>query len=99
MKIVDASLIEGARLVILQCLAEDNDYSLNTSILQDCLAPLGYSLSHDAVETQCAWLAEQGLVDVEKVESSIVVTLTRRGLDVAQGLARQPGVKRPLPGG
>lgn len=86
------------RLAILRFLSEDADYSLNTSILQDCLAAIGHGVSRDQVATDCAWLEEQGLVALDQVGNVSVVKLSSRGADVASGRGRVPGVKRPQPG-
>jgi hypothetical protein len=88
---------EDRRLVILRFLAEDPGYTLNTSVLQDGLCGVGHSVSRDEVATLAAWLAEQGLAEVEKVGPVTVVRLTARGADVAAGRALVPGVKRPMP--
>lgn len=88
-------LAQDRRLVILRFLAEDQDRTLNTSILQDALDQVGHGCSRDCVETECAWLAEQGLVTTERVGPVTVVTLTGRGQDVAEGRSTVPGVKRP----
>ena len=90
-------ITESARLAILRFLAEDVDYSHNTSVLQDLLDQIGFGMSRDQVATLCEWLAEQGLVEIGCVGSIIVVILTQRGVDVAAGRARAPGVKRPSP--
>ncbi len=91
-------LTEDRRLVILRFLAEDPSYRLNTSVLRTALDAFGHSVSRDQVETDVAWLAEQGLVSVETVGPVRVATLTGRGVDVATGKAVVPGVKRPGPG-
>ena len=88
-------LAQDRRLVILRFLNEDADRTLNTSILQDALDQIGHGCSRDCVETECAWLAEQGLVSVDRVGPVTVVRLTGRGQDVAEGKATNPGVKRP----
>jgi len=88
-------LICDRRLVILRFLAEDQDHKLNTSILQEALDQVGHGVSRDCVETDCAWLAEQGLARTEPVGPVTVVELTGRGEDVAEGRATVPGVKRP----
>jgi len=92
-------LTEDRRLVALRFLAEDPCYHLNTAVLYTALDAYGHSVSRDQVETDCAWLAEQGLVTLEAVGPVRVVTLTARGLDAAQGRAVVPGVKRPSPRG
>lgn len=100
MTLVDV-LREDRRLVILRTLSEDIDYALNTSILQTVLASYGHGVSRDVVDADVQWLAEAGLVTVDTLAGGrvIVATLTGRGLDVAAGRARHPGVCRPRPGG
>lgn len=88
---------EDRRLVVLRFLAEDAGYTLNTSVLQDGLCRVGHCVSRDQVATLAAWLLDQGLVEVEAVGPVTVVRLTARGVDVATGRARVPGVKRPSP--
>ena len=92
-------ITEDRRLAILRFLAEDKGYSLNTSVLKDALVAIGHSVTRDEVETQAAWLAEQGLVEVSGVGPVNVVKLMARGAEAAEGLARVPGVKRPSPRG
>ena len=88
---------EDRRLVILRLLAEDADYRVNSSILQQGIDLYGHSVSRDRLHTDLNWLAEQDLVTLEKIDSVMVVTLSQRGLDVANGRAVVPGVKRPGP--
>lgn len=92
-------IVKNRRLAILRFLAEDADYSHNTSVLQAALAQIGHGVSRDVVEADAAWLDEQGLALIEHVEGLPVTVLriTSRGLDVARGLATHPGVDRPLP--
>lgn len=89
---------EDRRLVLLRLLAEDNDYRINSSILQQSLDLYGHSVSRDKLHTEISWLTEQELVSFEELNSVLIVTLTQRGLDVAQGRTTVPGVKRPGPG-
>ncbi len=88
---------QEARLVLLRLLAESTDYTSNSSMLDMALDAFGVSLSRDQVDTQLAWLAEQGLVSIEKIATVTRATLTARGLDVSTGAAKCPGVKRPGP--
>jgi hypothetical protein len=85
------------RCAFLRFLAEEPDYALNTSTLQSALASIGHSVSRDMVNTDAAWLEEQGLVTREDLGIVIVVNITQRGLDVAAGRAVVPGVQRPAP--
>ena len=92
-------LTEDIRLVILRFLSEDAGFDLNESIIHSALGTLGHNVSRDRVRVELAWLAEQGLVSVREVMSVQIATLTSRGLDVAEGRAIVPGVKRPGPRG
>ena len=85
------------RLVILRVLAESTGYQANEFTLEAVLDDMGHTVSNQQVHTELAWLAEQGLLDSRKVGGVTSATVTRRGLDVAQGKAVVPGVKRPLP--
>ena len=92
-------LSEDRRLAMLRLLAEAPQYQINTSVMQSALGGLGHRCSRDVVETEAAWLAEQGLVTIEDLGPVRVLTLARRGADVASGVSSIPGVKRPAPRG
>lgn len=88
------------RLTILRLLDEAPGYTLNSDILRMSTQQVGIPATHDLVETSVEWLAEQGLVLVERLPRDIiVVSATVRGLDVAAGRALVPGVARPGPKG
>ncbi len=91
------SVARHRRLAVLRHLAEVTDYVSNESVLLDVLRKLGLSLSHDALMTELFWLREQGFVAFDSDAAFVVVTATRRGIDLAQGLAEHPGVQRPRP--
>jgi hypothetical protein len=93
-----ALMQEHQRLVILRLLSEDLGYDLNESILQDGLTIYSLSIRRDALRTQLAWLEEQGCITISTLQNTQLAKLTARGLDVANGMATQPGVKRPRPG-
>lgn len=92
-------ITRNRRLAILRFLSEERDYAMNTSTLQSALRIIGHSVTRDMVESDAAWLDEQGLARLSLVEgtSITVLTVTQRGVEVAQGLAEHPGVDRPLP--
>jgi Fe2+ or Zn2+ uptake regulation protein len=92
------TLTENRRLGILQILAEDSGYEVNSAILQQALESIGVGGTLDQVRSECAWLEEQGLVTTRETGSFVVVTLTQRGEDVARNRIAVPGVKRPRPG-
>lgn len=89
---------EDRRLVILRLLAESAKYSANEYLLQQGLHAFGHEVGHDLLRTELAWLAEQGLLDLDEVAGVRVAKLRERGVDVASGVAIVPGVKRPRPG-
>lgn len=91
-------LTEDRRLMILRLLAEDPGYQANVYVLRPALEAVGHTVSHDRLEADLAWLAEQGLVTVGEAAHVTVGRLTARGADVASGRATVPGVKRPEPG-
>ncbi|WP_429885366.1 ArsR family transcriptional regulator [Geoalkalibacter halelectricus] len=90
-------LAADTRLLILRSLCEDQGYSANESILQEMLALFGRNLSRDRLRTELRWLEEQGLVEVSEVTGVMVAKINGRGCDVAAGVARVDGVKRPRP--
>jgi len=85
------------RLAILRHLERCADYTSNASILQAVLDGVGLPSSRDQVVTEIAWLAENGLASYEDREAFVVVEATRRGVEVAKGLATHPEVQRPSP--
>ena len=89
---------EHIRLAILQVLQQDTDYAHNEHILAGALDQLGHHLSQDRLRAECHWLAELGLLEIDKVAQSVwVLRLARSGHDIATGRATRPGVARPLP--
>jgi len=90
-------LQEDRRLVILRILTESAGYTANDSCIDDELDAIGHKVSRDVVRGDMAWLQEQGLIRLDSVLGTQVATITERGIDVAEGQARHPGVKRPRP--
>lgn len=64
----------------------------NSSILQSMLKQAGYTFTRDQVKSEIRWLEQQGLLEVEQIESVLVVGITERGEDVANGLAKVDGI-------
>jgi Fe2+ or Zn2+ uptake regulation protein len=92
------TLREHARIAILRLLEEAPKYTSNVAMITPLLQDYGIGFTRDQVEGEAAWLAEQGLVTRTELSSGLVVlTTTQRGLDVAQGTVRHPGVRRPSP--
>lgn len=91
-------LNEQQRILILQLLNEDSDYELNNQLLQKGLEMFGHNISLDKVNTEVAWLEEQGCVTTEGVGAMTLVTLTAKGIDVAMSRSHVPGIDRPIRG-
>lgn len=92
------TIAEDRRLSLLLVLAETPGYSANVFLLRDAVGQIyGHNASIDQVRTDVAWLAEQALVTERTVGSVTLATLTTRGMDVAEGRATAPGVKRRMP--
>jgi hypothetical protein len=88
---------EDRRLAILRILEGSAEYRANLFLIQRMLASIGHSASMDTINTDLAWLAEQGLLALETVGGVGIPQLLSRGLDVACGRANSPGVARPMP--
>ena len=86
------------RLTVLKLLEQQNCYKLNEYVLHSALKQSAHAVSREQLRAELSWLESQGLVRVENFEGITIVELTERGLDVAQGSAAVPGVKRPAPG-
>ena len=91
-------LAENHRLSILKALSACEEYRANESIIQTICHKYGASISADGVLGHLAWLDEAGLVVMENLSDYTIATLTQRGLEVREGKATHPGVKRPRPG-
>jgi hypothetical protein len=87
------------RLVLLKALEAASQYKANSFLLRSFCDTMGHVVSADTIATDLAWLAEQSLVTVDRQQTITVATLTQRGLDVASGRAKVPGVQAPQPGG
>lgn len=86
--------IQRWRLAILACLSFSNGYRVPVRSLRDQVEQIGYSVSPDRVATDCAWLAEQGLLSLDNG----IATLTERGLSDVNGWSVTPGVSKPALG-
>jgi hypothetical protein len=91
-------IAQDRRLVILRLLESTPGYSANDSLLHLALEDFGHRVSREQVRADLAWMAARKLLVIEQIAGITIVTATSRGLDVAQGKAIVPGVKRPEPG-
>ena len=91
-------LTEDRRLVILRVLLESAGYTSNEYLLHSMVERLGHVVSTDRIQTDLAWLKEQGLIAVDEVAGVRIAKLMGRGEDAARGRVEVPGVKRPRAG-
>ena len=87
------------RLTLLLGLQGAAQYRGNALLLRRWCDAFGHAVSLARIDTDLAWLAEQGLIKVSTHEGVTVATLTQHGLDVAAGRAEVPGVQVPSPTG
>lgn len=92
------TLREHARLAILRLLEDAPRYTSNVSMFATLLPQLGIAFTRDQIAGEVEWLKEQGLVTSETSGGLMIVTATLRGVEVAAGIARHPGIPRRRPG-
>lgn len=96
-------LRETRRRALLNLLAEAPACQANDEVAAAALDATGYDCTRDQAAADLAWLADLGLVRLERVEAAglcaLVASLTPRGLDVARGKSAVPGIRRFMPGG
>ncbi len=94
-------LSKNQRLLILRSLAEANGYQGNETVLKMALECFGHQASRDIVRAELEYLAEHGLVNIEKLPNGRgndlwVARMTLPGLEVSRGKPHV-GVDRPEP--
>jgi hypothetical protein len=90
-------LAEDRRLVILRCLSEAAGYQMNDQMLKKAVAFIGHQAATDIIRADVIWLADHGLVRMEKIAVTSgelwIVYLTTAGQEVSEG-RYHPGVAR-----
>lgn len=88
-------MTEHRRLCILRILNETGG-TANDSVLDTTLDAFGFPQStRDDLRNDIRFLKDNGLVVDEWVGTLLVVTITRRGVDVAKGRTTIEGVQPP----
>ena len=86
---------EDRRLCVLRLL-KDTHGSANDSVLHSALEALGHVRQpRSQIKKDIRFLVNHGLLTDEWVGPVLVATITRRGLDVAEGRITVDGVKSP----
>jgi Fe2+ or Zn2+ uptake regulation protein len=86
------------RRQLLEGLHASADYTSHECVLRDLLDAAGIRVAAAAVRHELQWLADAGLVRVERLGDGWLATLREAGADVAQGRAQRDGIARPRPG-
>ncbi|MBQ7644120.1 MAG: hypothetical protein IJS84_03750 [Spirochaetales bacterium] len=90
---------EQQRIIILQMLNSDIDGCINNQLLRRGLETFGHNVSLDKVNTECAWLEDQGCVEVRILNDELrLVTITGVGIDVVNRRRKIPGIDLPVKG-
>ena len=72
-------------------------YTSNALLLRDCLDRLALVASHEVIRADLHRLHELGLCTLDSDGEVTCVTLTERGLEVAEGRIIVEGILRPGP--
>ena len=88
---------EHRLLAVLRALWRSPGYTSSILLLRDRLAALGLSSSLDVMRADLQRLMETGLCNVNTGDDACRVTLTERGMDVAEGRTEVDGIRRPGP--
>lgn len=86
------------RLIVLQLLAQDADNAVSEYGLKQSMAAVGQAVSGGALKDHLRFLEAQYLVRLAPsllANMGMIVQLTERGLDVANGLEPVDGVDKP----
>lgn len=94
------TLARDRRLLILKLLSEVEGYTLSADMLTRAMKQMRHSVYDDAVAADLVMLAQHGLIQREETrhgaKTIVEATLTRLGLDVANGRPH-PIVDQPSP--
>lgn len=91
----DEFLAEDRRLRILELL-RDAGSSCNEDVIQTALKMIGHArLSRDDLRADLRWLKARDLIVNEWLDDLQIVMVTRRGIEVAEGIKQIDGIKQP----
>ncbi len=89
--------IEEQRLALLRWLWATPTYTANEELASQYLRAVGLVASHSDVRARLGDLERMGMLTARFEGALMVITLTRRGGDAAEGLVFVEGVRRPGP--
>jgi hypothetical protein len=88
---------EHRLLALIRTLLRSPSYAGNVLLLRDWLVRLGLAASLDVIRGDLQRLQELDLCVLEKEGDLLLVTLTERGQEVAEGRSWLDGILRPGP--
>ena len=88
---------EHRALAILRIVNRQVGRASNDGVLTDCLKLFGLTCGHEELRAEIDALEREGLLTVERTADIHVLELTRRGVEVADGIIIVEGVERPQP--
>lgn len=89
---------QDRRLLILLALKNAASYRAASRLLLAFITSMGHEATHDQLLGDLQWLHEQNFVALDETGGATVATLQEHGLDIVEGKAKHPGVRRPAPG-
>lgn len=90
---LDVILHEDSRRMILWLLFYDSDYTLGDDILYRGFELYNKPITRDQLAEALSWLDEKAYITLSTEHGITHATLTDRGLEIAKGTARVPGVR------
>lgn len=91
-----ALVLANIRLIILRALAEEDNESLNDTILQIELERFGYNRSRDFIVNELTWLEKEvNAVRTSRAGSAVIATLVDAGRDHVARRRILTGVQKP----
>lgn len=91
----ERQIAEDARLFVIEELARQRDGSLNDMSLTRVLDALGIRRSREWLQTQLIKMEELGAVNLRRVASITVATITTAGRDHVERRSAIAGISRP----
>lgn len=86
------------RILILRGLLGDAGHNLSNEMIQRMLRDYGHSLGIADVNELINWLEQRGYVKTRRLgnEGLVITTITRPGLEVAEGYVKAEGIDSPM---
>ena len=90
-------IVEQRRLAILRLLNGILNGVTNEEVLSNLLSVLAFKCGRENLREHLSELERLGVVKLDKVEKLVLIELTRKGAEVAEGITLVDGISRPAP--